>query len=173
MSAPTADRLIVVAQIVGAQGVRGEVRIRSYTADPAACLDYGPLKDEDGKVVLTPASWRPVKDGFVVTPVETVAREAWEAARGQRLHVSRDALPDVDEDEVYVEDLIGCRVVDRTGAQVGVVKAVHNFGADDLIEVARADGSVRHVPFTKAMVPGVDMERRELIIDPPPELLDW
>ncbi len=121
--------LIVVGQIAGAFGVRGEVRVRSFTDDPEAIFDYGPLLDAAGKVVLTPVRHRSLNDLFSVTAKEALQREAWEAMRGTLLHAPRAALPEADEGEIYVADLIGARVVHVDGRELGVVKTVQNFGA--------------------------------------------
>ena len=100
------NKLIVVGQIAGAFGVRGEVRVRSFTDDPEAIFAYGPLMDAAGKVVLTPVRHRSLNDLFSVTAKEEHQREAWEAMRGTLLHAPRAALPEADDGEVYVADLI-------------------------------------------------------------------
>jgi 16S rRNA processing protein RimM len=162
----SAERLIVVAQIGGAFGVKGEARVRSFTEDPEACFTYGPLMDADGKVVLTPQKVRPLNDGFGVTTKEQVQREHWEALKGVLLHVAREALPDTDEaDEVYVADLIGCRVVHADGRELGVVTGVPNFGAGDLIEVKPETGHAFLLPFTNEMFPEIDMAARVLRVE--------
>lgn len=162
-----AHRLVVVAQIVGAFGVRGEVRIRSFTRDPSACFGYGPLLDAAGREVLRTKTFRPSGDGFIATPEPAAAREHWESMKGVRLHVPRDAFPEPDEDEVYVADLVGCAafLVDET--LYGVVRGVHNFGADDLIEVATEAGETAFLPFTRAVVPDIDLTRRRIRVAPP------
>jgi 16S rRNA processing protein RimM len=167
---PAAPRLVVVAEIAGAFGVRGEVKLRSFTANPAACLGYGPLLDQAGGVLLTPVRGRPHGELIVVEAREVRTREDWEALKGAALHVPRSALPEPDEDEVYVADLIGCAVEHVDGRALGVVRAVHNFGADDLLEVAGEAGAC-FLPFTRAAAPEVDLAGRRVRVDPDEALL--
>lgn len=167
-----AGRLIVVGQIAGAFGVHGEVRVRSYTDDPDACFDYGPLMDEEGRVLVTPVSIRPLKDVYAVVTEEKRSREHWEAMRGAFLHVPREAMPEPDdEDEVYVVDLIGCEVVHADGRSLGSVRDVRDFGAGDLLEIQPAEGPVFLLPFTLEIVPEVDLEGRRLVTSAPDDLL--
>jgi len=155
----------------GAHGVRGEVRVKSFTADPDALFTYGPLMDGAGKVLLTPVSARPGKDHFIVRPKENLQKEEWDALRGCLLHASRDRLPDTDEDEFYFEDLIGMPVYTIGEEAEGTVRAVQNFGSDDLleIEIPGAPATV-YVPLTRADVPVIDMAARRIVI---PELSLW
>jgi len=164
--------LVVVAQIAGAFGVKGEARVRSFTDDPAAAFTYGPLTDANGRVVLTPVKARPLNEGFGVTTIEKKQREEWEAMRGALLHVPREALPEPEEEdgEVYVADLIGAEVVHVDGRRLGVVKAVHDFGAGDLVEVQPDAGQTYFLPFTEDVFVELDMEARKLRVDPDPEL---
>ncbi|MEP7209497.1 MAG: ribosome maturation factor RimM [Alphaproteobacteria bacterium] len=157
MNNPKNSRLIVVAQIAGAFGVKGEARVRSFTTDPQACFSYGPLMDEAGVVVLTPLKHRPLNEGYGVTAKETRQREEWEALRGTLLHAPRAAMPAPDDDEVYVTDLIGLAVVHVDGRALGVVADAPNFGAGDLLEVKPASGPSFFLPFTHAVVPDVDL----------------
>ena len=161
-------KLIVVAQIAGAFGVKGEARVRSFTEDPEACFGYGPLLDERGEVVLTPVKHRPLNEGFGVTTKEQRQREDWEAMRGTLLHAAREAMPETDEEEgeVYVADLIGMSVVHVDGRVLGQVKAAHDFGAGDLIEVQPVVGASFLLPFTEEVFPEIDMEARVLRADP-------
>jgi 16S rRNA processing protein RimM len=153
MSTP---KLIVVAQIAGAFGVRGEVRVRSFTDDPEACFAYGPLMDDRGNVVLTPIRHRSLNDLFGVTTKEQRQREEWEAMRGTLLHTSREGLPAAEEGEFYVADLIGARVVHVDGRELGVVKAVQNFGAGELLEIRTPTGQAYFLPFTEENFPEVE-----------------
>ena len=150
-------KLIVVGQITGAFGVKGEVRVRSFTDDPEACFAYGPLMDAKGQVVLTPVRHRTLNDLFGVTAKEQRQREEWEAMRGTLLHADRAALPEAEEGEVYVSDLIGARVVHTDGRELGVVKSVQNFGAGELIEVKPAAGPSYLLPFTEDVFPEMDI----------------
>jgi len=172
MSADTkTQRLIPMGVLKGAHGVRGEVRVKSFTADPDALFTYGPLTDEAGKVLLTPITARPGKDHFIVRPKENLQKEDWDALRGCLLHVARDRLPEADEDEFYIEDLVGMPVFTVGEAPEGRVRAVQNFGSDDLleIEIPGAPATV-YVPLTRADVPVIDMAARRIVI---PELSLW
>ena len=165
------DRLIVVGVIKGAHGVRGDVRVKSFTADPDAVFTYGALLDEAGKPVLTPRSARPGKDHFIVRPAEQKQKEDWDGLRGTLLHVPRAQLPAPEEDEFYIEDLVGLSVFSGGNVPAGTVKAVQNFGADDLLEVRlAAGGETVLVPFTLADVPTVDLAAGRIVI---PTLEDW
>lgn len=171
MSKTTKPKLIVVGVIKGAHGVRGDVRVKSFTADPASVFDYGRLVDETGREVVEPVSARPAKDHFIVKPRKTRQKEEWDELRGTLLYVSRDALPDVPEDEFYVEDLVGLEVFSGGDTASGRVKAVQNFGADDLIEVqVKGLSHTVLVPFTLVDVPTIDLDTGRIVI---PELEAW
>ncbi|MEQ9505537.1 MAG: ribosome maturation factor RimM [Hyphomonas sp.] len=171
MTKPDKDKLIAVGVLRGAHGVRGEVRVKSYTADPEALFGYGPLLDETGAVLLTPKSARPGKDHFIVRPKEMKQKEEWDAMRGRLIHVPRARLPEADEDEFYIEDLAGMDVVDGDGSPAGRVKSVQNFGSGDLLEVEVTGlASTVFVPFTRLDVPEIDMAARRVMI---PELAAW
>ena len=167
------SKLVVVAQITGAFGVKGEARVRSFTDDPAAAFTYGPLLDAAGHVVLTPVKHRPLNEGFGVTTAEKKQREEWEAMRGTLLHAARETLPEPaeEEGEVYVADLIGCEVVHADGRRLGVVKAMHDFGAGDLVEVQPPTGQAYFLPFTEDVFIELDMDKRVLHVEPDPALL--
>ena len=161
-----ANKLITIAQIKGAHGVKGEGRIRSFTEDPAACFAYGPFLDEAGKPILTPVKWRPVKDGFVVTFRENLQREAIAAMRGTRLFAPREALPVPDEDEFYITDLLGLDAVSPEGERVGKIAAVQNFGAGDLLEIETPAGRV-FIAFTREAVPDISLGERTVTVTLP------
>ena len=170
MSAGADKKMIVVGVLKGAHGVRGEVRVKSFTADPEAVFDYGPLVDAAGKLVLTPKSARPGKDHFIVRPKEQKQKEDWDALRGTLLHVPRASLPEADEDEFYIEDLVGLDVFAGGNERAGRVRAVQDFGAGDLLEIDLAGGGSVLVPFTLADVPVVDLAARRLVVA---SLDDW
>ena len=167
----TPPRLIVVGQIAGAFGVKGEVRVRSFTDDPEACFSYGPLMDAAGRVVLTPVRHRPLNDLFGVTTKEQRQREEWEAMRGALLHIERAALPEAEEGEVYVSDLIGLHVTHVDGRELGVVKSVQNFGAGELIEIKPASSASYLLPFTEDVFPEIDLDAGVLRASPDEALL--
>jgi len=159
---------VCLGQIGAAHGVRGEVRLRSFTADPTAIAKYGPLETEDGRVIEI-KSLRPAKDHFVATLSGIADRNAAEALANVKLYVPRERLPEPEAaDEFYHADLIGLAVRDRAGQRLGTVVAVHNFGAGDLIEVRQAEGEpTQMLPFDAATVPEIDIAAGHLVVDPP------
>ena len=159
--------MILVGRVAGAFGVRGEVRITSFTAEPAALLDYKDLKREDGSVGLTLTSGRLAKGGVVARAREVETREQAEALRGLKLFIPRSALPDPDEDEFYVTDLIGLAVETPEGEALGRVKAVQDFGAGDLLEIQPPEGASWYLPFTREAVPDVRIGEGKVIAVPP------
>jgi len=169
-----AERLILVGRVAGAFGVKGEVRITAYTDDPAALVRYRELQREDGTPGLTLTGGRPHKGALVARAKEVATREDAEALRGLQLFVPREALPEPDEDEFYLADLIGLRVVDPGGAELGHIKSVQNFGAGDLLEIAPPSGPTWWLPFTREAVPdvriteGVVVAVRSVETDSPP-----
>lgn len=151
-----ADTFIQVGRVAGAFGVRGEVRITSFTADPAALLDYRTLLREDGSPALTLTSGREAKGAVIARAREIETREQAEALRGLKLFIPRTALPEPDEDEFYVTDLVGLSVVDAAGGVLGRIRSVQDFGAGDLLEVEPAEGGATwYLPFTREAVPDV------------------
>ena len=161
---------VTVAAIVGAFGVRGEVRLKSFTAQPEGFAEYGALSDDKGRTYEVSAL-RPLKGGFSARLSGVSTKEQADALRGTRLTAPRDALPSLPDDEFYHADLLGLRVQDTGGAEIGRVKAVLDHGAGDILEVAREGGTVL-VPFTAAVVPTVDLTAGRIVIDPPEGLLD-
>jgi 16S rRNA processing protein RimM len=159
---------VCLGQIGAAHGVRGEVRLHSYTSDPAAIVDYGPLETEDGRV-LAIETMRPAKDHFVVRLAGVRDRDAAGALTNTKLYVPRERLPQTDApDEFYHADLVGLAVVDPAGKNLGTVIAVHNFGAGDLIEVQPdGGGTTELVPFDETHVPTIDVAAGRLVVNPP------
>ena len=151
------SKLVLVGRVAGAFGVRGEVRISAYTAAPEALLGYRDLLREDGSPGLILSAGRPHKDGVVCRCPQVETKEQADALRGLRLFVPREALPEPDEDEFYLTDLIGLAVVTPEGTTLGKVKAVQNFGAGDLLEIDAGRGQTWHLPFTRECVPEVDI----------------
>jgi 16S rRNA processing protein RimM len=162
---------VCLGQIGAAHGVRGEVRLRSFTTNPTAIADYGPLETEDGRV-LEIKSLRAAKDHFVATLAGVADREAAEVLTNAKLYVPRERLPEPAEaDEFYHADLIGLAVVDRAGQRLGTVMAVHNFGAGDLIEIKPDAGDkTEFVVFNAVNVPTVDIAAGKIVVDPPAEI---
>lgn len=165
---------ICLGVMVGAHGVRGLVKVKSFTEDPADVAAYGPVSDESGRRQwrLAVAGPAPGKSADVVLArVEGVQdREAAQALHGTRLYVARAALPAPEAEEFYHADLIGLRVEDSAGAVLGTVRAVENHGAGDLLVVARTDGRELLLPFTKAVVPLIDLAGGRLVAAPPVEV---
>jgi 16S rRNA processing protein RimM len=166
------QKTILIAEIGAAHGVRGELRVKAFTADPLGIADYGPLHGEKGGVFRV-KSMRHLKDDMLVVAFDGVAdRTAAEKLTRTKLYVERSALPPPDEDEFYHADLVGLAVETTTGEAIGTVIAVANFGADDLLEVRRPGGASVYVPFSRAVVPTLDFAAGKAIIAPPEGLLD-
>jgi len=164
---------ILLGVVAAPHGVRGLVRIRSFTEDPMAIATYGTLSDETGKKTYRVEALSAVK-GAVLARIEGVAdRTAAEALRGLRLHVERSALPATGEREWYEADLIGLAAVGRDGRDWGKVLAFHDFGAGRAMEVSGGSASRSSVmlPFTDAVVPEIDVEGGKVLVDPPAGLL--
>jgi 16S rRNA processing protein RimM len=159
---------ICVGAIAGAFGVAGEVRLKSFCAEPEAMASYGPLWTEDGSRSFTVRLTRPVAGGLGARLSGVASKEAADALKGTSLFADRARLPRLPDDEFYHADLIGLTVRDPGGATLGRVLAVHNHGAGDLLEVSFPDrpGS-RMIPFTLAVVPLVDLGAGLLIADLP------
>ena len=159
---------ICLGQIGAPHGVRGEVRLHSFTAEPKAIATYGPLETEDGRVFKI-ESLRPAKHAFVAKLSGIDDRNAAEQLANTKLYVSRERLPELAEaDEFYHADLIGLRALDRAGKECGTVVAVHNFGAGDLIEVRPpTGGNTELVPFDTTHVPEVDIASGRIVVHPP------
>jgi 16S rRNA processing protein RimM len=161
---------ILVGRFGAPHGVRGEVRVKSFTGDPLALAAYDGLSDASGARAFRIESARLVKDDMLVVRIEGVRdRTAAEALVNCDLYLPRAALPQTEDDEFYVADLIGLDVVSADGAPLGSVRDVLNYGAGDILDVLRADGASMLVPFTKAAVPHVDMAARRVTVDPPVE----
>jgi 16S rRNA processing protein RimM len=168
----TAEKRVCVGVVTGAQGVRGAVRIKSFTAEPEDVARYGPLEDESGEQHYSLHLIGHAK-GVVVARLAGVAdRDRAAALRGLRLYLPRRALPPPAEEEYYHADLIGLAAALADGTSVGQVRAVHDFGAGDTLEIERPEGPSVLVPFTRAVVPVVDIDAGRLVLDPPPGLID-
>ncbi|MEM7668321.1 MAG: ribosome maturation factor RimM [Pseudomonadota bacterium] len=160
--------MVCVGAIAGAFGVRGEARVKSFCADPSAIGDYGPLSAEDGRSYDLRIT-REVKGGFATRLSGVATREHAEALKGTRLYAPRGALPTLPDDEFYHADLIGLEVVDTGGAPLGRIRAIHDFGAGDVLDIVGGAAALM-LPFTRAAVPTVDLSARRIVADPPEEL---
>ena len=169
---PAKPDRVLLGEIGRPQGLQGEVRIRSYTAEPAAIAEYGPLEDEVGRLFELDLL-RSTPKAITARIKGVTTREAAEALTGTKLYVSRALLPAHEEDEWYHSDLIGLQALAEDGAAFGTVIAVHNFGAGDLLEIRPASGDATVlVPFTRDTVPKVDVEGGWLRIVPPEGLFE-
>jgi 16S rRNA processing protein RimM len=158
---------ICVARIGAAHGVRGAVKLWTFTEDPFAVKEYGPLMTKDGARQFEVTHVREAKDHLVATLKGIATREDAERLNGIELYIARDKLPETDEDEYYHADLIGLAAVNAANEAIGRVIAIHNFGAGDIIEIAPASGPTLLLPFTNAVVPTVDLANRRVVIELP------
>ncbi|MDE2378031.1 ribosome maturation factor RimM [Bradyrhizobium sp.] len=162
--------LVCVARIGAAHGVRGAVKLWTFTEDPFAVRHYGPLATKDGKRQFEVAQAREAKDHLVATFKGVTTRDEAERLNGIELYVAREKLPETDEGEYYHADLIGLAAVTTTGDALGRVVAIHNFGAGDIIEIAPPRGTTMLLPFSNAVVPEVDLAGGRVVIDLPHEI---
>lgn len=162
---------ICVGVISGAFGVRGEVRLRSFCAEATAIADYAPLYSEDGSRKFTVTLTGVLNNALSARLSGIKTREEADAAKGLQLYADRSKLPDLDDDEFYYSDLIGLKAFDAGGTLLGTVKAVLNHGASDLIEIMGPGmKSPLLLPFSKAVVPTVDLAGGRIIVDLPDEV---
>ncbi|MDX1400475.1 MAG: ribosome maturation factor RimM [Kiloniellales bacterium] len=165
-------RRVCVAAITGAHGVRGLVKVKSFTENPDDVASYGPLFDEEGErrfdMVIEGRS-----KGLLIAKIAGVSdRDNAESLRGLSLFVDRCALPSLEDETFYHADLIGLAVHDEAGELLGSVRAIHDFGAGTVLEVLSLDGSERFLPFTKKVVPSVDLKAGRLAVVLPSEVED-
>ena len=169
---PDPADFVLLGVVTGVRGLKGDLRIKSFTADPEDLGAYGPLWDEAGEVSYR-VKVTGVAKGHLIARIKGVSnRTAAETLKGLKLHISRSALPDPEEDEFYHSDLIGLQAVTTSGEVLGTVSAVEDFGAGDVLEVASGPYKGLVVPFTKEVVPEVDLEKGAVTVDPPDGLLE-
>jgi 16S rRNA processing protein RimM len=161
---------ICVARIGAPHGVRGGVKLWTFTEDPLAVKRYGPLLTKDGTRQFEVTSAREAKGHLVATLKGIATREDAERLNGIELYVAREKLPATDEDEYYHADLIGLAAVNAANEPLGRVIAIHNFGAGDIIEIAPPSGATMLLPFTNAVVPTVDVAAGRVVIELPDEI---
>jgi 16S rRNA processing protein RimM len=168
----SSDDKVLAGVITAAHGIKGEVKLKSFTADPRAIAAYGPLLASTGERFEI-KTLKVQKDGFIAALKGVGDRNKAETLKGVELFVSRSQLPEAQEGEVYVHDLIGLQALTPGGETFGTVVAVPNFGAGDLLEIRR-DGVKETVlvPFAQVYVPKVDLERKELTLDLPETYLE-
>jgi 16S rRNA processing protein RimM len=161
---------ICVARIGAAHGVRGAVKLWTFTEDPLAVKRYGPLMTKDGARQFEVTHAREAKGHLVATLKDVATREDAERLNGIELYIARDKLPATDEDEYYHADLVGLAAVTPANEPIGRVVAIHNFGAGDIIEIAPPHGTTMLLPFTNAVVPTVDLAGGRVVIELPEEI---
>ena len=164
------SRDVLLAVVIGAQGLRGDVRVKAFTQPPDAIARYRNLHDRQGRH-FTVTGARATKAGEAVLSIaELTDRGTAESLQGVELFVSRTALPATAKDEYYHADLIGLRAEDSEGRGLGTVQAIHNYGAGDVIEIARADGDSVLLPFTRETVPVVEIDKSRIVVAVPEEV---
>ena len=160
--------LICVGAIAGAFGVKGEVRLKSFTSIPEAIADYAPLLTEEGEKEFDVVITGEIKNGLSARMSGVISKEEADKLKGTRLFVPRERLPELLEDEYYYTDLIGLIVQNLEGSNIGRIKSVLNHGASDLLEIGnKRDNKTILVPFTREIVPKVDIKNSLVVIDPP------
>ncbi|KAF0210903.1 MAG: rimM [Methylocystaceae bacterium] len=164
--------LLLLGRFGAAHGVRGEIRLQSFTSDPLAIAAYEGLTDKSGARQFRLRAVRPQGKDMLVAQVEGVDdRAGAEALNRVELYIARDKLPAPEEDEFYIADLIGLRAETAEGVEIGTIVAVRNFGAGDILEIAPAgQGESLLVPFTKAVVPTIDVQGERVVVEPPAEI---
>jgi 16S rRNA processing protein RimM len=167
-----ATRRLCIGIVTGPHGVRGALRIKSFTDVPEDIARYGPVEDEDGRRRFDLSLCGAAKGVLIASLSGVDDRDQAEALRGLRLYLPRAALPQTEPEEYYHADLIGLEAVLGDGTPVGRVRAIYDFGAGDTLELARSDARSVMVPFTRAIVTVVEPERGRLVLEPPPGLLD-
>ncbi|MGJ8611803.1 MAG: ribosome maturation factor RimM [Octadecabacter sp.] len=162
------DERIVVGTVAGSFGVHGDVRLKSFCADPEALADYTPLTRADGAIITTIVIKGQTKGALIARVDGITTKEDADGLRGMDLFALRDQLPSLPDDEFYHADLVGLMTYDTGGTELGRVKAVQTNGADDLLEIiSPADKDTVLVPFTKVIVPTVDLTAGRIVLDPP------
>jgi 16S rRNA processing protein RimM len=167
----TAVKQVCVGVVTGPHGVGGAVRVKSFTQHPEDVAAYGPLADETGRRHLELRLLGVTKGVLIARLTGVEDRNRAEQLRGLRLYLPRSALPPPEAEEYYHADLIGLAAALGDGTPLGRVRAVHDFGAGDTLEIERPGAPPAMVPFTRAIVPIVDVEAGRLVVEPPPGLL--
>ena len=165
---PSPEDRVCIGAIAGVRGLKGEVRIKSFTADPDDVAAYGPVFTDGSERSLDIRVTARPKGQPIARLSGIDDRDAAEALKGERLYVPKSALPEAEDGAYYHAHLIGLRVETAAGEKLGTVKAVHNFGAGDVIEITGAeDKDGLMVPFTTKVVPDVDIENGRIVVSPP------
>ena len=164
----TDNNLVCIAAIIGAFGIKGELRVKSFCANPADLGDYGALLSEDGTDTYDLRVIGPIKGGFACRIKGVQYKDQADALKGIRLYTNRENLPSLPDDEFYHADLVGLDVYDTGGEKLGHITAVHDHGAGDFLEIAGSGiKNTVLLPFTRDAVPTIDLTARRIITDPP------
>ncbi len=163
-------RDVLLAAIIGAHGLKGEVKVKTFTESPETIARYGALHLKDGRALHATHVQATKGDEAIVAFKGVSDRNAAEALKGEELFVSRETLPELAEQEFYHADLIGLRAEDVEGRIIGTVHAIHNFGAGDVIEIVRPDGDTVLLAFTKENVPSIEIDAGRVMVAVPEEV---
>ncbi len=156
---------VCLAEITSPHGVRGAVKIKTFTEYSEDIFDYPTLRDQAGHLYKLNL-FAPKYNDLLVVMIDGVAsRDAAESLRGTKLYVDRSELPETEENEFYYEDLVGLKVEDQAGEDIGKVLAVQNYGAGDFFDIKTADSEIYTLPFTQEAVPYVDVSAKKIIIN--------
>ena len=164
------NRLIAVGAIAGSFGVRGEVRLKSFCANPKDIETYSPLTAEDSQTYKIKIV-KLVKDTLVAKLSNVTSKEQAMALKGVKLYAQRSQLPSLPEEEYYHHDLINMKAVNTSGLEIGFVTAILNHGAGDIIDISTCGGKKLLLAFTKQIVPNIDLQKNIIVIDPPEEII--
>ena len=159
------DKYICIAAVAGAFGVKGEIKLKTFTDKPESIMSYGSLLSIDGEILLTPQSYKSLKGGLALMCKEIATRDQAEALKSTKLYVKRNCLPKTEEDEFYLIDLIGMEVKTLDGKRMGSVVGTKDFGAGVLLEIKPKDSVSFYQPFTKDAVPKIDIHLKRIVIN--------
>ncbi|HUO92584.1 MAG TPA: ribosome maturation factor RimM [Rhizomicrobium sp.] len=166
------SRDILLGVVMGAQGLKGEVKVKTFTESPESLGAYGALHAKDGREFVVRAARNAKADIAVVRFDGVNDRNAAETLKGLELFVARDALPPPEDEEFYHADLVGLAAHDAEGRVLGTISAIHNFGAGDVVAIRRADGGDMFLPFTRAVVPTIDLSHGFVVVAVPEDADD-
>ena len=160
-------RDVLLAAVIGAQGLKGELRVKTFTEHPESVARYRGLHTKDGRRFTVTAARAAKPDEAVLSLAEVTDRTTAEALKGTELYVARDALPATGAEEFYHADLIGLRAEDVEDRVIGIVKAIHNYGASDVIEIEQPGGDTVLLAFTKETVPSIEIAKGRIVVAVP------
>ena len=161
MTPPATGKRVALAAVAGAHGIKGELRLKLFSDSVESLARHSLLYVGGRELAL-----KDIKDGgkTAIARFEGISdRSAAEALRGSLVEIDRDELPPLEEDEYYHTDLVGLPCVDESGEELGIVVAVENFGAGDLLEIERPDGKRALIPFRDPMA---RLDGDQVVIDP-------